>query len=469
MSDQINPTEQDKRREASAQFVVNRNDADSSLDMRDAMETAHKSLADSLQLSFRALQIVMVVLVVLYLVSGFRTVEDSQTGVSTFFGSVVDDKGLAPGLQMNWPPPVGGFEIYKAQNRAADIGAVFKPMVDARLSPEQRISKSKSSDGLTPGRDGSLLTSDGDLAHIEANAEWEIIDPIQYASAIPDANGSEVVEVILEQSLVHIVSQITLEALLDKPIEELRSLIQLQTQQALNLLQCGIRVSDVTIPSEPEPPLFIQRSYEKFDSARINAETNVERATAEAHETLIQAAGSKYNELLALIEAYEDAAESNDDQAKENSLVKINDLLQSEDISGKVANRIAAAEGYRAQIETTLGQDFRRFQSLLPTYREHPNLVIRSRWLDMYANVLGKEDAETMFVPEYVQAISLGISGSDDIAQIRHRARLRQKEAFTVIEADIMNPWILRARDINLEGPARELSITGGVVQGRQD
>ena len=87
----------------------------------------------------------------------------------------------------------------------------------------------------------------------------------------------------------------------------------------------------------------------------------------------------------------------------------------------------------------------------------------------MYANVLGKEDAETMFVPEYVQAISLGISGSDDIAQIRHRARLRQKEAFTVIEADIMNPWILRARDIDLEGPARELSITGGVVQGRQD
>ena len=57
--------EQDIRREQSAKFVVQNTDVDSSLDLRDAMETAHRSLADSLQLSFRALQVVMVVLVVL--------------------------------------------------------------------------------------------------------------------------------------------------------------------------------------------------------------------------------------------------------------------------------------------------------------------------------------------------------------------------------------------------------------------
>ena len=82
MIDQENNFEQDKRREASAKFVVQNTDANTSLDLMDAMETAHRSLADSLQLSFRALQGVMIILVVLYLVSGFRTVEDSQTGVS---------------------------------------------------------------------------------------------------------------------------------------------------------------------------------------------------------------------------------------------------------------------------------------------------------------------------------------------------------------------------------------------------
>jgi hypothetical protein len=153
----------------------------------------------------------------------------------------------------------------------------------------------------------------------------------------------------------------------------------------------------------------------------------------------------------------------------QNALAEINNMLQSNEISGKVANRIVAAQGYRAQIETTLGQDYKRFQSLLPTYRDHPELVIRSRWLDMYATVLGNADAESIFVPKNIHSIRLGISGSDAIAQLRHRNDLRIREAASMIDGAMMNPWILRAREIDMEGPSRELSITGGVVQGRQE
>ena len=35
-----------------------------------------------------------------------------------------------------------------------------------RLDQQQRITKSTSRKGLVPGRDGSLITSDGDLAHM---------------------------------------------------------------------------------------------------------------------------------------------------------------------------------------------------------------------------------------------------------------------------------------------------------------
>ena len=88
------------------------------------------------------------------------------------------------------------------------------------------------------------------------------------------------------------------------------------------------------MPSEPEPPLFIQRSYDAFDSARINADTSVERATAQAHETLIQAAGSNYAKLLSHIETYEQSAEIQDIEAMELSLNNINELIQSDEISG---------------------------------------------------------------------------------------------------------------------------------------
>ena len=467
MNDQPNNLEQEPRRTASAKFVLNQ-DEGSSQDLRDAMNTAHRSLAASLQLSFRALQAVMVVLVILYLVSGFRTVEESQTGVGTFFGSILGDQGLSPGLQTNWPPPIGSFEIYVSHNRKTNIGGVFKPRIDARLSHEQRIIKSKSSDGLRPGRDGSLITSDGDLAHIAISTEWEIIDPLQYAHSIADVDGDEIVQLAIENSAVHVIGHISLEELLDMPLDELRSLLKIEAQNTLNTLQCGIRISDVILPSEPEPPLYIQRSYDAFDSARINADTSVERATAQAHETLIEAAGSNYATLLTYIEAYEQSAESQDVQRMQENLKNINEMIHSDLISGKVANKIATAEGYRAQIETTLGQDYRRFQSLLPAYREHPELVIRNKWLATYSKILGKADVETIFVPELISMIRLGITGSDKIAQLRHRNDLKRNEASTMFkDNDLLNPWILRARDINMDGPSRELSITGDTVRGR--
>ncbi|HIA72672.1 MAG TPA: hypothetical protein EYO01_08265 [Phycisphaerales bacterium] len=467
MSDVPKNPNEEPRRVASAKFVL-QNQEDTTLDLQQAMDTAHKSLASSLTLSFRALQLAMVVLVGLYLVSGFRTVEDSQTGVGTFFGAIVNDHGLTPGLQTNWPPPIGGFEIVSAQNREANIGHVFRPRIDARLTHEQRLTKAKSSDGLVPGRDGSLITGDGDLAHIEISSIWEIVDPIQYANSIPDSHGNLFVELALEKAAVHVVGQLTLEELLDKPLEELRSLLHNHAQATLNTLKCGIRISDVILPSEPEPPLFIQKSYAAFDSAKINAETSVERAVASAHETLIEAAGSNYNELLEMISAYERVAELGDANLKKSTLIAINDLLKSDTISGRAANKISIAEGYRAQIETTLGQDFRRFQSLLPTYREHPELVIQNKWFDMYTSVLKNADVETMFVPSLISTVRLAITGSDEISQLRHTNKLRKKESNTYLsESDMLNPWILRARDINPGTISRELSIQGGKVQGR--
>ena len=467
MSDQQNNQDQEQRRAASAKFILNQ-DETSTADISDAMNTAHRSLAASLQLSFHALQVATIALVALYLISGFRTVEDSQTGVATLFGSIAGDEGLLPGLQTNWPSPIGGFEIYVSHNRKTNIGGVFKPRIDARLSHEQRVTKAKSSDGLRPGQDGSLITGDGDLSHIEIAAEWEIIDPIQYAHSVADANGDEIVQLALESSAIHVVGKISLEELLDLPLDELRSLLKIKAQNILNTLECGIRLSDVILPSEPEPPLYIQRSYDAFDSARIRADTSVERATAEAHETLIEAAGSNYDELLAHIEMYENAAELQDINGMESSLSNINKMIHSDAISGKVANKIATAEGYRAQIETTLGQDYRRFQSLLPTYQEHPDLVIRNKWLSTYSKILDRADVETVFVPELISMIRLGITGSDSIAQLRHRNELKRKEATTMLkDRDLLNPWILRARDIQIDGPSRELSITGDSVTGK--
>ena len=66
-------------------------------------------------------------------------------------------------------------------------------------------------------------TSDGDLAHIGVKTEWEIIDPLQFARTIPDATGDEFIELALERATIHVIGNITLEELIDTPLDELRA------------------------------------------------------------------------------------------------------------------------------------------------------------------------------------------------------------------------------------------------------
>ena len=82
------------RRAASARFIVDSEVGSEAL-LRDAMDPANQSLADALRLSFRVLQAVIVVLIVLFLASGLKTVDDGYSGVRTLWGRIVEP--LSPG------------------------------------------------------------------------------------------------------------------------------------------------------------------------------------------------------------------------------------------------------------------------------------------------------------------------------------------------------------------------------------
>ena len=83
------------RRAASARYIVESGVGSEAM-LRDAMDPANQSLADALRLSFRVLQAVLVVLVVLFLASGLKTIDDGQSGVRTLFGEIKEP--LSPGL-----------------------------------------------------------------------------------------------------------------------------------------------------------------------------------------------------------------------------------------------------------------------------------------------------------------------------------------------------------------------------------
>jgi len=146
-----------------------------------SLDPATKSLGDALRITFRLLQAAMIVLLGLYLLSGFQSVKESERGMRLVLGRI-SAKDLPPGPQFSFPAPFG--EMMKVQTglQTEDIDKQFFP----RLTEGEEkllIDKEKGAaalagggDSLDPDADGHLITADGNIAHARWSLTWQRAD-----------------------------------------------------------------------------------------------------------------------------------------------------------------------------------------------------------------------------------------------------------------------------------------------------
>jgi membrane protease subunit HflK len=444
------------RRAASARFEVE-TEVGSEAALREAMDPANQSLAEALRLSFRVLQVVIVVLVALFLISGFRTVKGNESGVMLRFGRIVEVDGqqaLEPGLRRNLLPyPGGEFIIFDVENLKVDLGDTFWPTIPANVTLDHAIERSHIRSALKPGEVGTVIAGDGDLAHLKLNAEYEIAGPVSYVEHIKLGDADRIVELALQRAAVHAAAGLSLQELVDQP-EEAEARIGQAAQEVLDSLDCGIRLKRVHLP-DTKPPFAIVKVYGELQNAREGAREMIERARQEADEELIQMAGPNYADLSRLIESFEEAEDLNDAGRAETLLAEINSLLESDEVRGEVREIIERAKAYESEIERTLGSEARWFATILPQYRAQPDLVVRRLWVEARRAVMGQDDVEIFRVLPGQGTIDVSISGSEDVADRRRRNRQDQRERDARLEAaGLIDPYQRRAEDFE-PGEAR--------------
>lgn len=461
------------RRAASAEFIV-QGDVGSEARLREAMDPAHKSLTDALRLSYRVLQVVIVILIVLFLFSGLKTVAENQSGVLTRFGRIVPVKGkeaLDPGLQISVPYPVGEFVLIDVQNRSVDLlttpdsprpgRGVFFPAMRAGQSLEQATEAASTADFLRPGRDGTLVTREGDLAHLQVSVTYEIDDPVSYLNQLP-ANRTEAdryVQLAVQNATVHVAARTSLQELLEGSAETgLKFDIQRQAQRTLDDMRCGITITSVNIPNAI-PPLAIRKTFVDLGEVRENVRSSVQRAEQQSERLLLETAGDSYRELRRLIGLYEDAIDLDDDDAANELLIEIRQQMERPQTYGEVASIIARAKAYQSEVESTLGVDARLVASLLPAFRESPELVIRQRWLEAYATVMDRPDAEKFMVPPGTGQVNMSILGLQSVQEMRRLNRIERQRAEAMGRGleDVIQRDLIKAEEMLLEGPGRQL------------
>jgi regulator of protease activity HflC (stomatin/prohibitin superfamily) len=444
------------RRGASAQFSVSAS-AGAEAAMREAMDPANQSLAEALRLSYRVLQAAILALVAVFLVSGFQQVQEGQTGVKTLFGRIVGAPGaeqVSPGLQPFWPYPVGEI-VLLPQKDAVELNTEFFPRFPQGASTlEMAAAASTTADPIRPGTDGSLVTADGDLAHVRVAAEFTVDDPVRTLDEFrPDALR-QVVRRALQRSMVQVAAQYTLQELLenrDGPAQDLRE----RAQATLDAMRSGVRLSAVTL-QERTAPLAIRNNFGRVQEARENAKLAVEKAQQEANSTLVGMAGPEWPQVVELIQRYETELTRGDLAAADAVMAELGARLEGGTNVGQTSAIIARAQAYRTSVRATLGKEAGRLAGLAPSFRENPGQLVRKLWLDTVRQVLASPTAEVVAAPHEGGEFSVRMESSNEVMQARRKAEVERRKMRAMQPTDA-DQFQLGSRQIMIDAPGRRL------------
>lgn len=409
--------------------VVLRQQGEQGADLATLMDPATKSLADALRITYRILQLSMVVLVVVFLFSGVQTVQSNEKGVRLFLGKI-DTDDLQPGFQMTLPAPFGELVTVPAGIETIKLEGDFWPNVpegDRKKSPAEL--KNSPRGKLDPAVDGSLITADGNLAHARFTVTYRRERVSEFLKTL-DRNKPEdtdrMVRAAIRRGVVHASSTVSIDEFLkDQPdagrrVESFRAIAGLAkevAQDTLNSMKTGITLTELTI-QDRTPPIDTIKEFEKVQTEQARANELTQVAEQGRIKVLTASAGQAYEPLLKLIDRYDAALSSHDAQAGEAVLKKIEDVMDGAEVEfdgqklqagvgGKVARALSSAREYRSSIVSRSQADAALFTVKRDSFKNNPSVLLTGEWTDAFRTFMKRDNVEMMVLPPGSRSLQL--------------------------------------------------------------
>lgn len=427
------------------------------------LDPANQSLAEALRVMMFLLQGGMAVLAIAYLASGFQWVREGERGIRLLFGRI-EAASIDPGFVWSAPFPLGELVKVEQGNLELVIDRDFwpdwtsDPSAD-KLTPEM---------SLKPGKGGSVITADGNIAHTRWKVVYKRERADQWAQNLyPGANGDNeknLVRAAVKQGIVQACARTTIEELLKQSGDEtgsVREFARQVAQRSLDDSKSGIQI-ELLAPIETIPPLFIRRDFAQAQASVSNASKAVENAQSEGARLLFSTAGRAAPYLVERLEAFEaaatqrDAAESSGDAAAlraanqklDDILAQIDALMTGQAVElppgtvkvagtptrleggkveglagGTVAETMVNASAYRSAVVNRSQADLRRFQAKLELYKANPKVMLQREWAESVLAFVGRDSVQQFMLPEGVNALSFLINADPDIAREMSKAQ----------------------------------------------
>jgi modulator of FtsH protease HflK len=316
-------------------------------------DAGSQALAEALRSSFAIVKFVMVILVLVFLASGFFTVGPQERALVLRLGKAPAGGPkalLGPGLHWSWPYPIDEF----VKVSITGIQQVRSKAGWYATTPEQELAGTEPMAGstLNPAVDGYALTADNNIVHARATLTYRINDPIQYVFSF--VNASNAVENCLDSALLQAASRYNIDDILTRDVAGFQEAVRRRVTQLLDDRNIGVIVEQCVV--ERAPPRQLKDAFANV----LKAELNRSKVLDEAH-------------------SYE------------------NQVLSK--ASADAGSRINTAESDRTRTVNDVSSRAEQFQDLLPKYRENPSLFVQQRLTETLGRVFTNAQ-DKIFVTE---------------------------------------------------------------------
>lgn len=268
----------------------------------------------------------VVVLLVIWILSGIYTVDSPERGVVKQFGAYAEE--TKAGLHWHLPWPIETVTIVNVDRiRTAEIGY--------RSNPQNR-NGSVLSESL-------MLSKDENIVDIRIAVQYKISDAKKYLFdvALPDVT----LRSLTESALREVVGRNKMDFVLTEGRDEVVSKVQTITQQNLEYYNTGLIITSLNL-QDAQPPEQVQDAFSDVVKSREDRVRLISEAEAYANDILPKA-------------------------------------------RGMAARQIEEARAYRDQVIARATGQASRFESVMSEYQKAPVVTRERLYLDTMTRVLG--------------------------------------------------------------------------------
>ncbi|TLD46732.1 MAG: Modulator of FtsH protease HflK [Accumulibacter sp.] len=213
--------------------------------------------------------LLLALVVVVWLASGFYIVDASQRGLVLQFGRYKESTD--PGLRWRLPYPIQSHELVNVSGvRTIEIGY--------RGSEKNKVLK-----------EALMLTDDENIINIQFAVQWFLNDPVEYV--FNNRNPDEAVMQVAETAIREIVGKNKMDFVLYEGREQIAAVAAKLMQDILDRYQTGILISKVTMQNA-QPPEQVQAAFDDAVKASQDRERQKNEGQAYANDVIPKARGT---------------------------------------------------------------------------------------------------------------------------------------------------------------------------------